>query len=111
LVWCIADAGDDRCLGSIGLEGLGSYAPRAEIGYWAHPQARGRGLVTQAVRLVTGYAQSAGLATSVVIRTAAENRASQHVAESAGYRQVGRLPRAEPVGDGELSELVLYARP
>ena len=43
LVWCIADAEDDRCLGSIGLEGLSSYAPRAEIGYWAHPQARGPG--------------------------------------------------------------------
>ena len=50
---------DERCLGSIGLEGLSSYAPRAEIGYWAHPQARGRGTVT-AVRLVTGYARPRG---------------------------------------------------
>ena len=111
LVWCIADAGDDRCLGSIGLEGLGSYAPRAEIGYWAHPQARGRGLVTEAVRLVTRYAQSAGLATSLVIRCAVENLASRHVAEDAGYREVGGLPSAEPVGDGHLSELVLYGLP
>ncbi len=111
LVWCIADAGDDRCVGSIGLEGLGSYAPRAEIGYWAHPEARGRGLVTEAVRLVTGYVQSAGLATSIVIRSAVDNAASRHVAEGAGYREVGRLPEAEPVGDGRLSELVLYARP
>ena len=111
LVWCIADARDGRCLGSIGLEGLGSYAPRAEIGYWAHPQARGRGLVTEAVRLVTRYVESAGLATSVVIRCAVENLASRHVAEAAGYREVGRLPQAEPVGDGQLSELVLYARP
>jgi [ribosomal protein S5]-alanine N-acetyltransferase len=111
LVWCIADAGDDRCLGSVGLEGLGSYAPRAEIGYWAHPQARGRGLVTEAVRLVTSYARSAGLATSVVIRCAAENLASRHVAERAGYREVGRLHQAEPVGDGRMAELVLYAQP
>jgi RimJ/RimL family protein N-acetyltransferase len=111
LVWCIADAADDRCLGSIGLEGLGSYAPRAEIGYWAHPQVRGRGLMTEAVRLVTSYATSAGLATSVVIRCAVDNAASRHVAEVAGYREVGRLPQAEPVGDGLLSELVLYARP
>jgi ribosomal-protein-alanine N-acetyltransferase len=111
LVWCIADARDGRCLGSIGLDGLGSYAPRAEIGYWAHPQARGRGLVTEAVRLVTSYVQSAGLATSIVIRCAAENVASRHVAEAAGYREVGRLPQAEPIGDGALSELVLYARP
>jgi RimJ/RimL family protein N-acetyltransferase len=111
LVWCIADARDGHCLGSIGLEGLGSYAPRAEIGYWAHPQARGRGLVTEAVRLVTRYVESAALATSVMIRCAAANVASRHVAEAAGYREVGRLPRAEPIGDGQLAELVLYARP
>jgi RimJ/RimL family protein N-acetyltransferase len=111
LVWCIADARDGRCQGSIGLEGLGSYAPRAEIGYWAHPQARGRGMVTEAVQLVTRYVESAGLATSVMIRCAVENVASRHVAEAAGYREVGRLPRAEPVGDNRLSELVLYARP
>jgi RimJ/RimL family protein N-acetyltransferase len=90
---------------------LGSYAPRAEIGYWAHPQARGRGLVTEAVRLVTGYVHSARLAKSIVIRCAAQNFASRHVAEVAGYREVGRLPDAEPVGDGKLSELVLYSRP
>ena len=111
LVWCIAEAGDDVCLGSIGLEGLGSYAPRAEIGYWAHPQARGRGIVTEAVRLVTRYARSAGLAASIVIRCAEANTASRHVAEAAGYRQVGQMPQAEPVGGGELSQLILYAQP
>ncbi len=111
LVWCVADADDDRCLGSIGVEGLGSYAPRAEIGYWAHPQARGRGLISEAVRLVTSYVQSAGLASSMMIRCAVDNVASRHVAEVAGYREVGRLPDAEPLGDGRLSELVLYARP
>jgi [ribosomal protein S5]-alanine N-acetyltransferase len=111
LVWCIADAEDDRCLGSIGLEGLGSYAPRAEIGYWAHPEARGKGTVTQAVRLVTGYARSAGLASSIVIRCAEGNTASRYAAEAAGYREVGRMPEAEPVGRGELSVLVLYAMP
>lgn len=111
LIWCVADAADNQCLGSIGLEGMGGYAPRAEIGYWAHPAARGRGVITEAVRLVTGYAQSAGLAGSIVIRSAAENAASRHVAEAAGYREVGRMARSEPVGAGELSDLVLYARP
>ena len=111
LVWCTADATDDRCLGSIGLEGLSGYAPRAEIGYWAHPQARGRGVATEAVRLVTGYARSARLAASIVIRCSEGNTASRHVAEAAGFREVGRLPQAEPVGSGELTELVLYALP
>ena len=111
VVWCVADPDDGRCLGSIGLEGLGTYAPRGEIGYWAHPDARGRGLITEAVKLVSAHARSAGLASSIMIRCAAENTASRHAAEAAGYRQVGVLPAAEPLGDGSLADLVLYASP
>ncbi len=111
VVWCVADPDDGRCLGSIGLEGLGTYAPRGEIGYWAHPDARGRGLITAAVKLVSAHAREAGLATSIMIRCAAENTASRHAAEAAGYRQVGVLPAAEPLGDGGLADLVLYTSP
>ena len=111
VVWCVADPVDGRCLGSISLEGLGGYAKRAEIGYWAHPQARGRGALTEAVRLVTAYAESSGRIDSIMIRCALGNRASRHVAEAAGFRQVGIQPASEPLGDGTLSGLVLYSRP
>jgi ribosomal-protein-alanine N-acetyltransferase len=111
LVWCVADAADDRCLGSVGLEGFGGYSRRAEIGYWAHPESRGRGVLSAATRLVTGYAEEHDLVDSLVIRAAAGNTASRHVAEAAGYRQVGVLARSEPLGDGTLADLVIYARP
>ncbi len=111
LFWCVADLDDDRCLGSIGLEGPGGYAQRAEIGYWAHPDARGRGLLSEATRLVTAHAEEGGLIDSLLIRAAAGNTASRRVAGAAGYREVGVLLRAEPLGDGTLDDLVLYARP
>ena len=111
LVWCVADAEDDRCLGAISLEGFGGYSRRAEVGYWAHPEARGRGVLTEATRRVTAYAEEGGLVDSVLLRAAAGNTASRRVATSAGYREVGVLPRAEPLGDGTLADLVLYARP
>jgi RimJ/RimL family protein N-acetyltransferase len=111
LTWCIADPADDRCLGSISLEGLGGYATRGEIGYWAHPDARGRGIVTEAVRLVTEYAKDSGLATSLLIRCASSNMASRRVAERAGFREIGIQPASEPVGDGEVADLVLYSTP
>ena len=111
LVWCVADRDDDRCLGSIGLEGLGGYARRGEIGYWAHPEARGRGVLTEATQRVTAHAEEAGLVDSLLIRTAAGNTASRRVAIAAGYREVGVLPGCEPLGDGTLADLVLYARP
>jgi [ribosomal protein S5]-alanine N-acetyltransferase len=111
LTWCIADPADGRCLGSISLDGLGGYSTRGEIGYWAHPDARGRGIATEAVRLVTAYAKDSGLATSLLIRCASSNMASRWVAERAGYREIGIQPASEPVGDGEVTDLVLYSMP
>lgn len=111
VAWCVADAADDRCLGSVSLEGFGGYDRRAEIGYWSHPDARGRSVTTEAVRLVTSYAESGGLVDSLLIRAAGGNVASAHVARAAGYREVGVLPHAEPLGDGSVDSLVLYARP
>jgi len=111
VTWCIADPEDDRCLGSISLDGLNGYARRGEIGYWAHPDARGRGMVTEAVRLVTRHARDTGLATSLIIRCARGNAASRRVAERAGYTKVGIQPRSEPLGDGQLADLVLYSCP
>jgi RimJ/RimL family protein N-acetyltransferase len=111
LAWCIADPKDDRCLGSISLDGLGGYSQRGEIGYWAHPDARGRGVVGEAVRLVSGHAKESGLAASLLIRCASSNTASRRVAEGAGYREIGIQPASEPLGDGTLADLVLYSRP
>ena len=111
VAWCIADPQDDRCLGSISLDGLGGYAKRGEIGYWAHPDGRGRGVMSEAVRLVTRHAHDSGLATSLLIRCATGNAASRRVAEHAGYRTVGIQPAAEPLRDGRLADLVLYSNP
>jgi [ribosomal protein S5]-alanine N-acetyltransferase len=111
VAWCIADPKDDRCLGSISLDGLSGYAKRAEIGYWTHPDARGRGVVTEAVRLVTKHAKNSGLARSIMIRCARGNLASRRVAERAGYTAIGIQPVSEPLGDGQLADLVLYSCP
>jgi len=111
VAWCIADPEDDSCLGSITLDGLGGYAKRGEIGYWAHPNARGRGVVAEAVRLVTRHARDSGLATSLLIRCAIGNAASRRVAEHAGYREIGVQPASEPLRDGQITDLVLYSNP
>jgi RimJ/RimL family protein N-acetyltransferase len=108
LAWCVADPADGRCLGSVSVEGYANYARRGEIGYWAHPDSRGHGLIREAVRLVTDYAISSGLAAFLQIRCAAGNIASRGAAEAAGYAQVGVLPRAEPLGDGSVDDLVIY---
>lgn len=60
----------------------------ATLGYSAAPWARGRGLTTRAVRLVTAHAFAHGL-DSLEIHAAEDNAASRHVAEVAGFTFAG----------------------
>ena len=105
---CAVEAGGSFA-GTAALRlGTGELGPA--VGYWIAPEARGRGLLSEATRRVTSYAED-GLVDSLLIRAAAGNAASRRVATNAGYREVGVLPRCEPLGDGTLADLVLYARP
>ena len=100
---------DDRCLGSISLDGLNGYAKRGEIGYWAHPDARGRGVVTEAVRsgdparreLRTGELAHDSLRGKTRVATCGrtgrlhQNRSAAHVG-TAGRRQLADLVLSPP---------------
>ena len=112
--WCIADAASDACVGSIAVRGLDE-ADRdaAEIGYWAHPSARGRGLMSSAARLVVRHAvipcDDGGLGLRrLTLRAAADNAASRHVAEAAGFRPAGRFREGFRRRDGSSTDLVWY---
>ena len=112
--WCVANAADDTLLAQIALTGLdGGRSGCAEIGYWAHPQARGRGAVTTAVRLVARHAllprEDGGLGLDCVrLRAARGNTASQRVAERAGFRRSGVQRRAERLRDGSPEDFILF---
>jgi RimJ/RimL family protein N-acetyltransferase len=109
--WCVADPDDDRCLGSLGLMHLAAGDP--EIGYWAHPDARGAGVMTEATRLAVRHAllpvDVGGLGRErVVVRAAAGNAASNRVALAAGMGRYGLARRAERLRDGTVDDFVLY---
>jgi len=113
LYWCVADPGDDRCLGSIALINLAGPDASPEIGYWAHPDARGHGVMTEAVRRVVRHAvvpvTDGGLGLSRVgLRAAAGNTASNAVAVAAGLTRVGVSRAAERLRDGSIDDFVLY---
>ena len=79
-------------VGAIGLRLLeDEYIARGSIGYWVAADARGRGVATGALRIVSRWAfRQLGLP-RVELVTDPENRASQRVAEKAGFRQEGQL--------------------
>ncbi|NHN54548.1 GNAT family N-acetyltransferase [Calidifontibacter sp. DB0510] len=90
---------DGEFAGSINLH------PRAraayEIGYGAHPDVRGRGVVTRAARLAITYAVRELGAGSLVWRCDAGNFASWRAAWANGFRFVASWPDAERGLDGE----------
>ncbi len=113
LYWCIADPADDRCLGSIALMGLAGPDAAAEIGFWTHPDARGRGVMTAATRQAVRHAVvpvgDGGLGMSrVTLRAASRNAASNVVAQAAGMQRVGLARGAERLRDGSVDDFVLY---
>jgi RimJ/RimL family protein N-acetyltransferase len=111
--WCVADPADDRSVGAIDLFGLNRHGNDAEMGYLLHPAARGRGLMTEAVRLAVRHAvvpvDDGGLGLARIgVRAARENAASRAVAERVGFREIGVQREMDPQPDGSIDDLVLY---
>jgi RimJ/RimL family protein N-acetyltransferase len=86
----VADAADDRFLGTIGLMEL-SEDGYGEIGFWTAPEARGKGATTRAVVLLRDWARDELGVKTIEILAHRDNRASQRVAERAGFTDVREL--------------------
>lgn len=113
LYWCVADADDDRCLASVALMGLTGSETGAEVGYWTHPDARGRGVMSQAAAMAVRHAvlplDDGGLGLPRVgLRAAAGNAASNAVAVAAGMTRVGVARHGERLRDGTLADFEVY---
>jgi RimJ/RimL family protein N-acetyltransferase len=89
--FAIADATEPRTLlGAISIQRIFEGAA-AEIGYWGSPWARGRGVMTRAVRMLAEWAFEEFALRRIEIIVATENRASSRVAEKAGFTHEGVL--------------------
>jgi RimJ/RimL family protein N-acetyltransferase len=80
-----------RPLGSVGVRWVEPDQGVAEIGYWVAAEARGRGLCTRAVRLVSHWVLGECGAERLQLRADEQNAASRRVAENAGFTQEGIL--------------------
>jgi ribosomal-protein-alanine N-acetyltransferase len=114
IAWCVADPASDSMLAHVGVHGLGEDDPSdVELTYWAHSDARGRGAVTEAVRLAAAHAFAATTDGGLGVRrlqlmTAVDNVASRRVATAAGFTEVGRHRNADRLGDGSYTDVLWY---
>jgi RimJ/RimL family protein N-acetyltransferase len=78
---------DDACVGLVWVNRRAKDPEVGYVGYWLLPGARGRGLATKAVRLISDWAfQELGL-TSLGLTADVANVRSRAVAERSGFRR------------------------
>ena len=107
--WAVADRESDLMVANIAVFGSAGPDPLSgEIGYWAHPDSRGRGLMTEATRLVIEHAFTTRKMRRLSLMAATGNTASNHVAIDNGFTLIGTESNAELLGDGTFADLNVY---
>jgi RimJ/RimL family protein N-acetyltransferase len=104
----IAGATDERLEGVIGLVRDRWDIERAEVGYWVAPRARGAGVASRALALLSRWAlEEVGFA-RIDLQASVANPWSLRVAERCGYVREGRLRQAWYRGE-QREDMVLFS--
>ena len=99
----------DEVIGGIGLEPREDvYRKTAIIGYWLSEELWGRGIMSEAVKLMTSYAFSNFDFIRVQASVYSKNPASMRVLEKAGYTKEG-IMRNGVIKNGVVMDEHLYA--
>ncbi len=93
----IADRGSDAVVGEAGLSNFDAARKAALIGWWVGPDWRRRGIATEAVTAVVGWALQSGVLGWVVAEIQSANAASIAVAKRAGMRQINAAPHGDRI--------------
>lgn len=87
-IWAIEDKETGQLIGCIRFENIDERAREAEIGYFLHRSFWGQGFMTEALRTLV-YLGMTQIGFQILrLLTHVENRASQRVAEKAGFLKV-----------------------
>jgi RimJ/RimL family protein N-acetyltransferase len=104
-----AAVGDDGAfLGLALVPRLDRSAGEAELGYIVAPAARGRGVATELLRVLTDWVFACGIQ-RVELRIHVDNPASLRVAERAGFRREG-VRRSSAFKQGRRCDFAIYSR-
>jgi RimJ/RimL family protein N-acetyltransferase len=106
VAFAIVDAASGEPVGMCGIDSW-SNTDVAQFGYWLAPAARGSGLATRAVMLMTTWMFKLGAA-RVFLTIQSENTTSAAVARRAGYTLEGTL-RGHDVWRGHRQDVDVFA--
>jgi len=97
-------------IGAIGLIIVDKDIPYFEIGYWLRSSHTGKGYMTEAVKLIEGYAFNELNAKRIEIKASDLNAKSFSVAIRCGYSFEGKLINHRKLPSGKIGNTVVYAK-
>ena len=103
---------DGNVVGGIGLRSMWMTeveTHKAEIGYWLAKRHWGKGIMTEAVRLVTDYAFKHLKLQRIYAAVMSNNKASARILEKVGFNFEGTLKR-NYLKDGKFIDAIMYAK-
>ena len=106
VTWAVTAPEDDELLATIGWFNHTEGA-ECEVGYWTHPDARGRGLMTRATGVVVRHVVATLGVMRVTAFAAVDNTASRRVIEANGFTQFGTERLGIRLRDGR-ADMALY---
>jgi RimJ/RimL family protein N-acetyltransferase len=107
--FAVVDADDGSFLGLALAFGIDREGQQLELGYVVAPEARGRGVATRALELLTDWAFTELDAVRIELWISASNDASKRVAANVGYRYEGTL-RSFHFKQGRRDDFEIWSR-
>ncbi len=98
---------DELLVGMVSLHNINYLMHTAAIGYWLDEDNVGRGIITDAVKMMIRYAFDDLAINRIEIRAAVGNVKSRAIPERLGFRQEGILRQAECV-NGIFMDMAVY---
>ena len=108
--FAIVSAEDDSLLGQVGVA-IDRERQSGETFYWVAADARGRGVATTALRLISRWALNILELERLELFADPGNTASQRVAERSGYLREGVLRSHQPFKDHRMDSVVFSLLP
>jgi ribosomal-protein-alanine N-acetyltransferase len=108
IVFGVVPGGQTEIAGLFELRPLQPHFFRIELGYFLHPSWWGRGVFTEAARLICGFSFTVLGTQRIEARVSVENPRGNHALRKIGARREGRL-HAAFVEDGRYIDQYLWA--
>jgi RimJ/RimL family protein N-acetyltransferase len=100
---------EGKCLGRCSLHHIDWEVPKFEVGYWVRSSAQGKGVATEATRVMATMAFEVLGARRVSLWCAVDNVGSRRVAEKLGFLYEGRFKNDEVDALGRPVDIEIFA--